>query len=149
MKNLEPRRTIRNESGVTLLELLVTLVIISGTLASIISYFGTSLRNDLKNKIRSDLKYFAETEMEKRLSLPYNSSGLDAYGSSEGKTEFRIQDEYLLKTQISFLNPKSGEIQNPYPNKESEDTKLKKITVTAAKLDGLVEQVSLVNFKTP
>lgn len=142
-------KNLRNNSGVSLLELLVTLLIISGTLASIISYFSNSMRNDLKNKIKSELKYFAETEMEKRLSLPYDSEGLSAYGSSEGKIEFRVQDQYLIKIQISFLNPKTGEIQDPYPYKEADDTKLKRIIITAARMDGLVEQLSLINFKSP
>lgn len=140
----------RSASGLSVLELLISITIITTVLVTILGYYNSSIKYGLKSRARSELKYIAESEMERLLSLPYSSPTLDCYGLPVGKTDFRIdQEKFLIKTNVVFLDPDTGDIPNEIPTSREDDTHLKRLTVSAARVDGLGSQIDLINFKTP
>ena len=142
-------KKMRNNKGVTLLELLVTLVIISGILTGILSFYNSSLKSNLRAQVRSELKFLAEEELERLLSLSYDADELNVFGSLVGRTNFFEDEAYIIKTVVIFIDPETGDVPEEYPLDETTDTKLKKITVSVARKDGLAGQVNMINFKTP
>jgi len=139
----------RSSSGITLMELLVSLVIISSSLVAILSVYSTTIRLNLQNEARSRSKFYAEQEMERLLSLPYVSRELDAYGSFNGTTQLFEYKGYIIKTKIIFFDPTTGLPPEIYPFNEKEDPNLKELTVSVVRKDGLGGQVDLINYKSP
>jgi prepilin-type N-terminal cleavage/methylation domain-containing protein len=142
------RTELRSESGVTLTELMVSLVITSVILVAILSFYGTSIRQNLVDKARSEIKFLAEQEMEKLLSLPYDSNTLGAF-SSERSDVYELNTNFIVKRKIAILDPEKGTVKDPYPNSKEEDPHLKQITISVTRKDGLGGQIDMINFKTP
>lgn len=146
MKNL---RYIRDNKGVTLIELLVSLVVITSVLIPILNFFNSTLRQNNQDRELTKIRFLAEEELERVVSLPYDDSSLDAFGSSLGQTAFFEHDKYLVKQTVVLIDPETGEIPEQYPFQKSDDTFLKRITISAAKQDKLGGQVDLVYLKSP
>lgn len=144
------KRRVRSMSGLSIIELLIALAIISTALISILGFYSYAIRSGMKSKGQTELKYVAEQEMERLLSLPYSSSDLDCYGAFAGKVDYQIKnDTYLIKTTVIYMDPDSGEVSENAPRGPREDTHLKKIIVSAARVDGVGGQIDLVTFKSP
>lgn len=142
--------TRRNDSGISLLELLITLSVLTVVVSSIISYYGISLRNNIITNARTELRFLAEQEMEKRLSFDYFSSELDSLNDSDGLINYYLEDEkFIIKTTIVHIDRNTTQIPDDYPSSRERDTKLKKIIVSVARIDGKGGQVDLVTFKSP
>ncbi len=139
----------RNSSGVTLIELLVSLVVITTVLIPILNFFNSTLRQNNQDRELTKIRFLAEEELERVISLPYNDSSLDAFGSSLGQTLFMERDEYLIKQTVVLIDPETGEIPERYPFYKADDTFLKRITISAAKKDKIGGQVDLVYLKSP
>lgn len=139
----------RDSSGLTLIELLVSLVVITISLIPVINYFNATLRQNNQARELTKIRFLAEEEMERIVSLNYMHPSLDAVGAFQGKSSFSEHDDYLIKTTVIFLDPETGQIPEDYPLRETDDTHLKQITVSAARLDKLGGQVDLVYFKSP
>lgn len=139
----------RNPSGLSLIELLLSIVIISTILVPILNFYNSALRNTNETQQKTKLKFLAEEEMEKFISLEYNDSSLQAFASSGGRTNFFERGDYLVKTHIVLIDPETGEIPELYPTQASEDTFLKRITVSVARKDKSGGQVDLIYLKSP
>jgi prepilin-type N-terminal cleavage/methylation domain-containing protein len=140
----------RSNSGLSLLEILIAIAIISTALVAILGFYNYAIRAGLKSKGQTELKYIAEQEMERLMSLPYSSAELDSYGAFAGKVSYVIKNEtYLIKSTVIFMDPDSGETAENVPRNPREDTHLKKIIVSAARVDGVGGQIDLVTFKSP
>ncbi|MDD9898681.1 MAG: prepilin-type N-terminal cleavage/methylation domain-containing protein [Candidatus Melainabacteria bacterium] len=139
----------RSASGLTLIELLVSLVVISISLIPVINFFNATLRQNNQARELTKIRFLAEEEMERIISLNYHHQSLDAVGAFQGKSSFSERGKYLVKTSVIFLDPETGQVPEDYPLREEEDTNLKQITVSAARLDKLGGQVDLVYFKSP
>ena len=139
----------RSESGVTLVELLISIVIISFALVPIINFYNFYLRQTSRTNQETKIKFLAQEQIERFSALDYRDSSLDCYGNSGGKTNFFEQDEYLIKTNVLFLDAETGERPELYPVSEEEDTLLKKITVSVARKDQSSKQIDYILFKSP
>lgn len=139
----------RNTSGLTLIELLVSLVVITISLLPVINFFNANIRQNNQARELTKIKFLAEEEMERIFSLNYKHPSLDALGNSKGTSTFTEREDYLLKTTVVFIDPETGEIPERYPVREIEDTNLKRITISAARINKLGGQVNLVYFKSP
>ncbi len=140
----------RSNSGLSLIEILIALAIISTVLISILGFYNYSLRAELRSKNQTELKYLAEQEMERMVALPYSSPELDCYGAFAGRINYYIRDDkYLIKTTVVFMDPDSGEVAENVPRNNKEDTHLKKIIVSVARLDAQGGQIDLTTFKSP
>ncbi len=141
---------VRASSGLSLMEMLIAIAIISSSLIAILSFYNYAIRAGMKSKGQTELKYIAEQEMERLVSLPYSSMDLDAYGAFAGRVNYTIKDDrYLIKSTVIYLDPDSGEIAENVPRGQREDSHLKKIIVSAARIDGVGGQIDLVTFKSP
>lgn len=148
-KNKIQKSFKRSEAGVTLLELLVSLVVITSVLIPILNFFNSTLRQNNQDRELTKIRFLAEEELERVISLPYNDASLDAFGNSTGQTNFFERDKYLIKQTVVLIDPETGEIPENYPFQKSDDTFLKRITISAAKQDKLGGQVDLVYLKSP
>lgn len=108
----------RNEFGLSLLELLVTVVILSMIVVPIINFYNAALKNTTTTQETTKLKFIAEEEMEKFISLEYNDRVLQAFSNSTGVTNFFERGEYLVKTNIIFIDPATGEVPSFIPFKK-------------------------------
>ncbi len=141
---------MRSVSGLSLVELLISVAIISTALVSILGFYNYAIRAGMISRGQTELKYIAEQEMERVLSLPYSSPELDCYGAFAGKVDYVIkQEKYLIKTVVIFMDADSGEVAENVPRGRRDDSHLKKIIVSAARIDGVGGQIDLVTFKSP
>lgn len=140
---------MRKESGVTLIELLIAVTVISVILVPILGFYNLSLRQNFRAKEETTIKFLAEEEMEKFVSLNYYDSVLDVYASPVGRTNFFERGDYLIKTTVIFLDPETGDIPENYPLNEQQDTFLKKVIISVARKDKVGGQVDLTYFKSP
>lgn len=139
----------RNDRGVTLLELLVSLVVITSVLIPILNFFNSTLRQNNQDRELTKIRFLAEEELERVVSLSYSDPSLEAFGNSTGQTTFFEHDKYLIKQNVVLIDPETGEIPESYPYQKSDDTFLKRITISTAKQDKLGGQVDLVYLKSP
>ncbi len=140
---------MRSNKGISILELLVTVVITVTVITVIINFYNLALRKTNRFQQQSKLKFLAEEEMEKFISIRYDDSSLSAFSNPGGITNYYEKGAFLVKTHVVFLDPKTLLPPEKYPNKKLDDTYLKKITVSTARKDQLGGQVDLVYFKTP
>lgn len=87
--------------------------------------------------------------MERLKSLRYDHPDLDAFGSFEGNITFTDLEDYIMKTKIKFLSPKTGREPEPYPVSEEEDPLLKEVIVSVVRKNGQGGQIDLTSFVTP
>ena len=140
---------IRSQQGVTLVEILMALVVISFSLIPIVNFYNYYLRQSNNTHQETRLKFLAQEEMERFIALNYRDSALDCFGNTEGRTNFYERDDFLVKTNIIFLDPETGEKPDIYPASDEDDTQLKKITISVSKQLQGSKQVDLVYFKSP
>lgn len=153
-RNEAKLRFPRENTGVTLAELLVSLLIITIVIYAIINFFSLNLFQNTKELKRSKLYYKAMTKMEELISKDYSSINLESFYSPLNSIKFIEDDKFLIKVQIESIDPLTNLPTDPYPIKLSEDPMLKKITVSVANLDDYDEkrlpaQVNLVRFISP
>jgi prepilin-type N-terminal cleavage/methylation domain-containing protein len=140
---------LRDNSGVSLIELLISVAIISVALVPIIGFYNSSLRQTSIVNQQTRVKFLAEEEMEKFISVEYEDASLQCYSTREGNLSFFERNEFLVKTQVVFIDPMTMDLPDIYPNKKENDTNLKRITVSVSRKDGQGGQVNLVYFKSP
>lgn len=87
--------------------------------------------------------------MERFVALDYRNSALDCYGNTAGRTDFYERDDFLVRTNVVFMDPETGERPELYPSSEKDDTQLKKIIISVSKKDQGSSQVDFVYFKSP
>ncbi|MCH2226533.1 MAG: prepilin-type N-terminal cleavage/methylation domain-containing protein [Candidatus Caenarcaniphilales bacterium] len=146
--------TLRNSSGVTLAELLISLAIISLVIFSIINFYSTNLLNNSKELKRSQLYYRAVEEMESIIAKDYSSSELRALNTSSSNIKFIDDGKYLLKVKVESIDPRTGISPEIYPITIEEAPLLKKITISAVNLEDAeypqkARQIDLVRYISP
>lgn len=139
----------RNSRGMTLSELLITLVVLGLALAPIVNFFSSSLNQSNENRVRTQARYLAEEELEKVISLDYFDTELDVYSNPLGRTQFLELDTFLVKVNIVLVDPKTLTIADPYPTQKEDDTFMKKVTISAARRDYVGGQVDVIYYKSP
>jgi competence protein ComGC len=139
----------RESSGLSLIELLISIVIISTILVPILNFYNAAIRNTSATQQKTKLKFLAEEEMEKYISLEYNDQSLQAFASSGGRINFYEHGDYLVKSHIVLIDPETGEIPDLYPTQARDDTFLKRVTISVARKDKLGGQVDVIYLKSP
>lgn len=139
----------RNNQGLSLTELLISIVIISTALVPIIGFYNSSLRQTNNTNQKSRVMFLAEEEMEKFVSLGYRDPSLECFATTAGNVSFFEKNEFLVKTNIVFIDPMTMELPELYPVNNEDDTNLKRITVSVARKDNQGGQVNLVYYKSP
>lgn len=139
----------RNNQGLSLVELLISIVIITTALVPIIGFYNSSLRHTSNANQRSRVMFLAEEEMEKIVSLGYRDPSLQCFATTAGNVNFYEKEEFLVKTQVVFVDPTTMELPELYPVNDEDDTKLKRVTVSVARKDKQGGQVNLVYYKSP
>lgn len=140
---------IKNQKGVTLVELLISIVVISFSLIPIVNFYNYYLRQSNRTHQETRLKFLAQEEMERFIALDYRNSSLDCYGNTAGRTNFYERDDFLVKTNVVFVDAETGERPEIYPASEDDDTQLKQITISVSKKNQGSSQVDFVYFKSP
>ncbi len=144
----------RNNSGVTLVELLVSLAIITLVIFSVLKFYSTNLLTNTKEYKRAELYYRAVEEMENLIAKDYSSADLKTYFNSNSNIRFLDDGKYLLKIKVESVDPFTTLAPEPYPTKQSEDRLLKKITISAVALEDaeypdMARQVDIFRFISP
>lgn len=137
---------MRNQYGQSLIELMVSVVIITTALAGIIAIFPYIIQKNARIKMQAEAVNIAESELERLRSLSYFDDELNAVGSSEGNIMIRNVGNYLLRLTVKYIDPKSGKEPEKYPSLISEDTGLKEITVSVKRKDNVGSQVDLITY---
>ena len=137
---------MRNQIGQSLLELMVSVVIITVALAGIIAIFPYVIQKNVGIQTQSKTAHLAQNEWERLRALRYYDQELDALGTIEGMTVIKAVDSYLVRVTVRYIDPKTGLPPEIYPGDISEDTGLKEITVSVKRKDNIGNQTNLVTY---
>ena len=146
MNRTNPFIAMRNQSGQTLIELMASLVIITIALSGVIAIFPYIIQKNVRIQLQGKAINMAQTEMEKLKALKYYDSDLDALGNVDGMTVIKTIDDFLVRTTVKYIDPKTGLAPEKYPFELSEDTGLKEVTVSVKRRDNIGSQANLVTF---
>lgn len=137
---------MRNQFGQSLIELMVSIVIITVALSGIIAIFPYIIEKNTRVKIQNEAINLAQNESEKLHTLSYYDQELNALGLSEGMVTTKTVDNFLVRITVKYIDPKTGATPENYPANISEDTGLKEITVSVKRKDNVGSQANLITF---
>lgn len=137
---------MRNQLGQSLIELMVSIVIITVALSGIIAIFPYIIQKNVKIQMQNKAVNIAQNELEKLRALRYFNSELDAFGGPEGMTLLKTIDNYQVRVTVKYIDPQTGKPPEIYPTEILEDTGLKEITVSVKKKDSVGLQVNLITY---
>lgn len=137
---------MRNQFGQSLVELMVSIVIITVALSGVIAIFPYIIQKDVRIEMQSQAVNLAQNELEKLRALRYYDRELDALGSQEGMVTIKPVDRYLIRVTVKYIDPKTGLAPQTYPIDISEDTGLKEVTVSVKRKDNVGSQVNLITY---
>ena len=119
LKKLPKRRIARNESGFTLVEVVISIMLLGIVTAAVFTGLGTASKALLQNDSRQTAKNLAETQME---SVKNQTYVLGASSYPKETTSLAQQSGY--DATISVIN---GWL---IPNPDTRDSSIQKIVVT-------------------
>lgn len=134
-------RTLHNQQGVSLLEMIVFIVVVSIALGALLSVYTQSARSNVDPIIRLRLLEAAQSRLDEVIALKYDAatptSGVPACGSTDGVACTDDVDDERLNNVSDY----DGLEDFPYPNYSRQvvvDTEgdRKRITVTVTAPDG-------------
>lgn len=111
---MSPIILMRNESGFTLVELLVAMVIMLIGLLGLFQSVNIAMEYNLKNQMRNEVNRVAQDAMNKMRSLPFES--VSSASTEEVPTKIRNSTrKYIVsKTVTAITNPTSEIISRKY-----------------------------------
>lgn len=139
------RFLLRNQSGQSLIELMTSIVIITVALSGVVAIFPYIIQKNVHIQMQSQAIYLAQNEMEKMKSLRYYDPDLDALGV-DGMTLTKTVNNFLIRTTVKYIDPKTGATPEKYPTELSEDTGLKEVTVSVKRKDNIGSQANLITY---
>ncbi len=137
---------MRKESGQSLIELMVSIVIITTALSGIVAIFPYIVQKNVRIQTQNQAVLLAQNEWERLRALNYHDPELDALGSLDGMITIKPDGNYLVRVTIKYVDPKTGKAPEEYPTEIGEDTGLKEITVSVKRKDSVGAQVNLVTY---
>lgn len=97
------RRFWKNQQGVSLFELIITIVIVGIALPSLISVFGLTTRNFLQNEVLMNCVGYADSRMEEILS--FRDQNWDWYKTIyDFETKQKYKKWYLVTTSVNQIS---------------------------------------------
>ncbi len=137
---------MRNQSGQSLIELMVSVVIITTALSGIVALFPYIIQKNVRIQMQNKAINLAQNELERLRALEYYNSELDALPGPEGMSSTKAVEDYLVRITIKYIDPKSGKAPNVYPSDVSQDTGLKEVAVSVKRKDNVGSQVNLLTY---
>ncbi len=138
--------TIRNQFGQSLIELMVSIVIITTALSGIIAIFPYIIQKNVRIQMQNKAINLAQNELERLRALRYYDSELDALGGLAGMSVIKAVDDYLMRVTVKYIDPKTGLTPEVYPTEVSGDTGLKEVTVSVKRKDNVGFQTNLITY---
>ena len=137
---------MRNELGQSLVELMVSIVIITVALSGIIAIFPYIIQKNVRIQMQNQAINLAQNELERIRALRYYDQELDAFGTLEGMVTLKAVDNFLVRVTVKYIDPGTGLIPERYPTEVSEDTGLKEVAISVKRKDSVGSQVNLVTY---
>ena len=137
---------MRNISGQSLIELMVSIVIITVALSGVIAIFPYIIQKNVRIQMQSETINLAQNEWERLRALSYYDQELDALGGITGMSTIKPSGKYLVRVNIKYVDPKTAKAPDIYPVDISQDTGLKEITVSVKRKDNVGIQANLVTY---
>ena len=137
---------MRSEFGQSMVELMVSIVIITTALSGIIALFPYIIQKNARIQMQGQAVNLLQNEMEKLRALRYYDSELDALGGIDGMSIVKSDGLYLVRISVRYVNPKTSLPPDVYPMDVSEDTGLKEVTVSVKRKDNVGSQVNLITY---
>ena len=137
---------MRSESGQSMIELMVCIVIITTALSGIIALFPYIIQKNARIQIQGQAVNVLQSETEKLRALRYYDPALDALGGGQGVSSVKADGPYLVRVTVKYLDPKTSLPPESYPTDLSHDTGLKEVTVSVKRKDNVGSQVNLVTY---
>ncbi len=137
---------MRSQSGQSMVELMVCIVIITTALSGIIALFPYIIQKNARIQIQGQAVNLLQNETEKLRALRYYDPELDALGGVQGMSSIRAEGPFLVRVTVRYLDPKTSLPPDDYPTDISQDTGLKEATVSVKRKDNVGSQVNLVTY---
>lgn len=137
---------MRNFYGQSLIELMVSVVIITVALSGVIAIFPYIVQKNARIHMQSQAINLAQNELERLRAMRYFDSDLDALGGIDGMTTMKTNGNFLVRITIKYIDPKTGLVLEKYPQDVGEDTGLKEITVSVKRKDNIGAQANIVTY---
>lgn len=137
---------MRNQLGQSLVELMVSVVIITVALSGVVAIFPYIIQKNVRIQTQNQAIHIAQNELEKLRALRYYDPRLDALGGTEGMVTISSNGNYLVRVTVKYIEPKTGLHLEIYPTDTSEDTGLKEVTVSVKRKDNVGSQANLITY---
>ena len=137
---------MRNQSGQSLIELMVSIVIITVALSGIVAIFPYIIEKNARIKKQNEAINLAQNELERLRALSYFDEELNATGFSTGMVLIKPLENYLLRITVKYIDPRTGVPPERYPSEVSEDTGLKEVTISVKRKDSIGLQANLITY---
>ena len=137
---------MRNEQAQSLIELMVSIVIITVALSGIVAIFPYIIEKNVRIQMQNEAINIANNELERLRAISYFDKDLDALGTIEGMVVIKQVGNYLVRLTVKYVDPKTRVAPERYPTEISEDTGLKEVTVSVKRKDNVGLQANLVTY---
>ena len=137
---------MRSESGQSMIELMVCIVIITTALSGIIALFPYIIQKNARIQMQGQAVNLVQSETEKLRALRYYDPALDALGGIQGMSTISAEGPYLVRVEVRYIDPKTSLPPKDYPTDVSQDTGLKEVTVSVKRKDNVGSQVNLITY---
>ena len=137
---------MRKQHGQSLIELIVSIEIITTALSAVVALFPFIIEKNSKIQIQNKATLLAQSEIERLRGLPYYDKELDAFGTLEGMTTIKEEGGFLIRVNVKYIEAKNNKAPENYPLDLSEDTGLKEIKVSVKRKDNYGSQVDLITY---
>ena len=137
---------MRSQSGQSMIELMVSIVIITTALSGIVALFPYIIQKNARIQMQGQAVNLLQSEMEKLRALRYYDPLLDALGGVEGMSSIRAEGPFLVRVTVRYIDPKTSLPPDEYPIDISQDSGLKEVTVSVKRKDKVGSQVNLKTY---
>lgn len=137
---------MRNQVGQSLIELMVSIVIITVALSGVIAIFPFIIQKNVRIQMQNKAVNIAQNELERLRGLRYFDQELDALSGPDGMILTKTIDDYLLRITVKYVDPQTGKIPETYPQDITQDTGLKEVTVSVKRKDNVGFQANMITY---
>ena len=137
---------MRNESGQSMIELMVSIVIITVALSGVVAIFPYIIQKNARIGIQEQAANLLQSEAEKLRARRYYDEELNALGSPDGMSITKNEGNFIIRTIVKYVDPVTGKPPEKYPSEVSEDTGLKEVSISVKNKNNIGSQVNLVTY---
>ena len=137
---------MRNQFGQSMIELMVSIVIITVALSGVVAIFPYIIQKNSRISMQDQAVNLLQSEAEKLRALRYYDEELNALGTLQGMTITRPEGNFIVRVTVKYVDPVTGKPPEKYPQEVAEDTGLKEVTISVKNKNNLGSQVNLVTY---